>query len=204
LAVVIALFCFQIEENDPMKCTRYLPACALGAALAAVALSTAATGQQPAGGQQPSPGAGPYTFTPTWDGTILQSGPARLQSQAHQLAQQYVKAEKEDEKKDIRKKLVQALDQQFDQHSQDQQKELDELEKQVSKLRALLKKRKDAKENIVERRMEQLIQEADGLGWNAPGGRTANPFGANTTVFGGAGFGGGSSGVSKAADDRKK
>ena len=47
-----------------------------------------------------------------------------------------------------------------------------ELEKQVAKLKAVLKRRKDVKENIVERRLEQLVQEADGLGWNAPGGRS--------------------------------
>jgi parvulin-like peptidyl-prolyl isomerase len=100
-----------------------------------------------------------------------------LQNQSLQLAQKYVKTEKEDEKKDLRKNLTQVLGQQFDLHLEAQQKELDELEKQVAKLKAVLKKRKDAKENIVERRLEQLVQEADGLGWNAPrGGKFGGDF----------------------------
>ncbi|TMQ34876.1 MAG: hypothetical protein E6K70_05300 [Planctomycetota bacterium] len=93
-----------------------------------------------------------------------------LQDQSLQLAQKYVKTEKEDEKKDLRKNLTQVLGRQFDLHLEAQQKELDELEKQVAKLKNVLKKRKDAKENIVERRLEQLVQDADGLGWNASHG----------------------------------
>jgi parvulin-like peptidyl-prolyl isomerase len=94
-----------------------------------------------------------------------------LQNQSLQLARKYVNNENtEDEKKALRKKLSQVLGQQFDLHLEEQQKELDELEKQVAKLKAVLKKRKDAKENIVERRLEQLVQDADGLGWNAPQG----------------------------------
>jgi hypothetical protein len=95
-------------------------------------------------------------------------GGGQPEAQAAQLAQQYVKAEKEDQKKDIRKKLVDVLSQEFDHHSQQQQKELEELEKQIASLRAVLKKRVDAKATIVERRVEQLVQDAEGLGWNAP------------------------------------
>jgi hypothetical protein len=90
-------------------------------------------------------------------------------SESSQLAQQYVKATKEEEKRDIRKKLTDVLAKQFDQHVQKQQKELEDLEKQIADLRALVKKRQGAKEKIVERRIDQLVQEAEGLGWNAPG-----------------------------------
>jgi hypothetical protein len=90
-------------------------------------------------------------------------------SQTAQLAQQYVKATKEEDKRDIRKKLGDLLGQQFDQHTQQQQKELEELEKQIAHLRSVLKKRQDAKGTIVERRLDQLIQDAEGLGWTAPG-----------------------------------
>jgi hypothetical protein len=85
-----------------------------------------------------------------------------------QLAQQYVKATKEDDKKEILKKLTDILNQQFDQHVQQQQKELEDLEKQIADLRALLRKRTDAKAKIVQRRIDQLVQDAEGLGWNSP------------------------------------
>jgi uncharacterized protein HemX len=86
-----------------------------------------------------------------------------------QLAKDYVKAEKEDAKKEIRKKLTESLAKQFDQHLQQQQKELDDLEKQIATLKDVVKKRQAAKNEIVERRLEQLIRDAEGLGWNAPG-----------------------------------
>jgi uncharacterized protein YlxW (UPF0749 family) len=101
---------------------------------------------------------------------IFYAGPySSAHSPSAQLAQQYVKATKEEDKKDIRKKLVDALNLQFDQHIQHQQKELEDLEKQIADLKAVLKKRLDAKTTIVERRIDQLLQEADGLGWTSPG-----------------------------------
>jgi hypothetical protein len=99
-----------------------------------------------------------------------------------QLAKDYVKANKEDAKKEIRKKLTESLAKQFDQHLQHQQKELDDLEKQIASVKDVLKKRQAAKNEIVERRLEQLIREAEGLGWNAPGSPRL-PYG--TPMFGG-------------------
>jgi hypothetical protein len=153
-----------------MKIARSLiPGLLLAGALLAVSMTAppSATGQaRPADKTNADPlGQNQWSFSP-------QSIHHSLLAQSHELAQQYVKSENEDEKKDIRKKLTDTLDKQFDLHLKEQQKELDELEKQVAKLKAVLKKRKDAKENIVERRLEQLVQEADGLGWNAPGGRS--------------------------------
>jgi len=91
------------------------------------------------------------------------------QDQSSQLVHDYVKAEKDDEKKDIRKKLADHLGKQFDAHMEQQQKELTALEKQIADLRAILKKRQDAKTDIIDRRMDQLIRDAEGLGWTAPG-----------------------------------
>jgi flagellar motility protein MotE (MotC chaperone) len=105
---------------------------------------------------------------------VLLTDGLNVQSQTAGLAQQYVKAEKDDEKKEIRKKLTDVLGQQFNAQVQRQQKDLEDLEKQIASLRAVLKKRQDAKSTIVERRVEQLIQEAEGLGWTAPSTPHAN------------------------------
>jgi hypothetical protein len=94
---------------------------------------------------------------------------ASNRTQSVQLARQFAKATKEDEKKEIRKKLADVLDNEFEQLAQQQQTEIDDLEKQVANLKAILKKRKDSKVTIVDRRLEQLIQEAEGLGWGTPG-----------------------------------
>ena len=95
--------------------------------------------------------------------------PANLQDQSTQLVQQYVKAEKEEDKKEIRKKLADALGKQFDAHMEQQQKELAALEKQINELKNIMKKRQEAKTTIIDRRIDQLTQDAEGLGWTAPG-----------------------------------
>jgi flagellar motility protein MotE (MotC chaperone) len=113
----------------------------------------------------------PPGYGHTWAG---QPKHQELQRESARLAQQYAKSEKEEEKKEIRKKLGEVLGQQFDLHLQEQQKELDELEKQIADLKTLLKKRKDSRTTIIDRRLEQLVQDAEGLGWNTPGNRTPN------------------------------
>jgi hypothetical protein len=92
----------------------------------------------------------------------------QFQSQAAELVRKLANAKDEDEKSRIREKLTEVLNQSFDEHMKQQQKELDQLEEQIRSLRALMKKRVSKKNEIVERRIEQLIQDADGLGWNAP------------------------------------
>jgi len=84
------------------------------------------------------------------------------------LVQQYVKA-KEEDKKEIRKKLAEALGKQFDAHMKQQQDELAALENQINDLKNIMKKRQEAKTTIIDRRLDQLIQDAEGLGWTAPG-----------------------------------
>jgi hypothetical protein len=143
---------------------------ALGLFLAGM-LACAAVFAQSSPFGQPQPGfvPAPANSTSARFGAMAYSAARNLQSESAALAQQYVKADKEDQKKEIRKKLSDLLSQQFDQHSQQQQKELEDLEKQIANLRSVLKRRLDSKSAIVERRLEQLVQEAEGLGWNAPG-----------------------------------
>ncbi len=90
------------------------------------------------------------------------------QSSATQLAKQYAKATKEEDKKEIKKQLSDLVTKEFDQLAQRQQAELEVLEKQVADLKTVLKKRKESKDSIVERRLEQLILDAEGLGWGSP------------------------------------
>jgi len=90
------------------------------------------------------------------------------QDQSSQLVDDYVKA-KEEDKKEIRKKLADVLGKQFDAHMKQQDDELTALEKQINDLKELMKKRLAAKTTIIDRRMDQLIQDAEGLGWTAPG-----------------------------------
>jgi flagellar motility protein MotE (MotC chaperone) len=96
-------------------------------------------------------------------------GQTGSRNKTHELAKQYVSTEKEDEKKKIRKDLADVLAQQFEAHAKHQEKELADLENQIAKLRATLKKRQENKMAIIDHRVDQLIRDAEGLGWTAPG-----------------------------------
>ncbi len=87
------------------------------------------------------------------------------------LAKQYAGTDKENEPQRlaVRRQLIQLLTQQFDEHAQQQKKELESLEAEIARLNAQLKKRLAAKEKIIERRFDQLVEEAEGLGWSGPG-----------------------------------
>lgn len=105
------------------------------------------------------------------------------QAEAPLLAHQYVKSDKEEDKRELRKKLTDLLSKQFDQQAQRQQTELEDLDREIKRLRSLLAKRLDAKSKIVERRFEQLVQDAEGLGWNAPSNPRPNaPAGPKKTA----------------------
>jgi hypothetical protein len=127
------------------------------------------TAKQPASKPGPDPLIqGAVSQNPYWQ-SFSRTEARNFQHESAQLAKQYVKAEKDDDKKEIRKKLADVLAKQFDAQVNQQQKELADLEAQIASLKALLKKRLDAKTTIIDRRMDQLIQDAEGLGWTAPG-----------------------------------
>jgi hypothetical protein len=141
--------------------------------LAVLLVGAAICAQHPTPTPTPGPALAPTPPAPPgapgWDGFYYQF--ASTQSKASKLAEKYVKEEKSEVKQEIRKQLTDVLNQHFDNRMEEQKKELDKLEKEIADLRAVLKKRQDAKGAIVERRIETLIQEAEGLGWNAPGRR---------------------------------
>lgn len=61
------------------------------------------------------------------------------------------------------------LDEQFELRQEGRSRELKELEERVAALRELHEKRAAAKEEIVARRLDQLLLDAEGLGWGPPG-----------------------------------
>ena len=105
---------------------------------------------------------------PQWDGNYFFKW-QQAQSQTGKLTQQYLKAQKAEEKQEIRTKLKDVVNRLFDVRMEQQKKELESLEKELADLRALLKKRQDARAAIVDRRIDQLIEDAQGMGWNASG-----------------------------------
>lgn len=156
--------------------------------VSALALAGAAVAYQFPAGQQGAaaqPAAiAPQVPTQERVGFPLGNWYAQSRIESIDLAKKYANAEKEEDRRDLRRKLEEALSKEFEAQAQRQQKELDELEKQIEALRTLLRKRKDAKSDIIDRRIEQLVQDAQGLGWNTPGGSRYGLYTSGVGAFG--------------------
>jgi hypothetical protein len=88
----------------------------------------------------------------------------RLVHESEELVKQLGKAEG-DNKEKIRTKLTETLGKQFDARQKRHDAEIAALEAKIKKLKEMVQKRQDNRREIISRRMEQLVREADGLGW---------------------------------------
>jgi hypothetical protein len=102
---------------------------------------------------------------------------AQMQQETQTLLGQYAEAV-DDEKAPIKEKLAAALEKQFSAQQQLREREVAKIEARVKKLREVINKRNDAKRSIIDKRLDQLIREAEGLGWNAPAAGQAETWGA--------------------------
>jgi hypothetical protein len=141
------------------------------ASLCAAGVAVTAHGQQnsPFGPDQPNRN---YYYTPQPDGTfglaqhsIYSADLFHSTSEADKLARDLVKAKTDGEKESITAKLREALEKQFDQRQKKHQADADALEAQVKKLKELIHSRSENRKEIVSRRLDQVIREAQGLGW---------------------------------------
>jgi hypothetical protein len=88
-------------------------------------------------------------------------------AQARELLKRYGTDPRPDVQADLKQALRQCLVAQFDLQHRRRDEELQRVEKRVAELRVKLKRRAEAVNTIVDRRLEQLISDVDGLGWGA-------------------------------------
>jgi hypothetical protein len=88
--------------------------------------------------------------------------------EVNRLTKEYAKTEGNEARTKVKEKLAVALEKQFGAQQKRRDLELDRVEKQVKKLRDLMKKRDEERKAIIDRRLDQLVREADGLGWAPP------------------------------------
>lgn len=88
----------------------------------------------------------------------------QLAPEAAQLVQELATAD-EETKVELRKKLSTVLERQFDASQKRRESEVADIERQLAKLKATLRKRAEARREIIDRRLEQITREAAGLGW---------------------------------------
>ncbi len=78
---------------------------------------------------------------------------------------------------ELKKKLREKLAEIFDLQQQRRNREIAKIEERLGKLKDTLKKREDAKDSIVDRRLETLTGGVDELGWEDSFGGPANAYG---------------------------
>jgi hypothetical protein len=98
----------------------------------------------------------------TWATTQEDAG---LEDEAGQLIKQLGEAKSDGDRDKVRTKLGEILEKQFDRRQKRHEKEIEELEAQVRKLRDLVQKRQDNRREIIARRLDQILKESQGLGW---------------------------------------
>jgi hypothetical protein len=90
---------------------------------------------------------------------------AGLAKRAEELIHQLEAASTDLQRSEIKAKLSDILTKTFDARQNWHRKEIEALEAKVVKLKDLVNKRQASREEIVTRKLEQLVRDAQGLGW---------------------------------------
>ena len=112
-----------------------------------------------------------YRTEAAWYGAL--EGPQRELAQAESALSQKAdglkklleRAKDDAGRAEIRTKLSRTLADQFDLRQRRHNHEIDALERQVAKLKELVRKRQESRSEIISRRVDEIQREVDGLGW---------------------------------------
>lgn len=88
-----------------------------------------------------------------------------LARSAEALGKQLVEADSDSKRSDVRRKLSDLLGKQFDARQERHKLEIEALEAKVKKLKELVAKRQESRDDIITRRLEQIVRDSQGLGW---------------------------------------
>ncbi len=99
------------------------------------------------------------------------------------LIESYSRAEGDKQRSDIKSKVSVALEKEFDLQQKRRDLELARVEARVKKVRELMKKRSEARQSIIDKRLDQLLREADGLGWTPPPGVNVQQFQDGKSIY---------------------
>jgi hypothetical protein len=94
---------------------------------------------------------------------------ADLAQQSQQLIDQYGAATDDADRAKLKEQLAQTLERQFDSQQKLRELEVSRIEARLKTLRELIAKRNESKRSIIVKRLDQLIGDAEGLGWSSPG-----------------------------------
>ena len=118
----------------------------------------------------------------TADGNFAMRPVDRNPNSVANLMKKYKQAEEASDKEDIVDELRKQLKEAYDASLASHEKNLEQMEAKLKKLREQLDKRRAAKNKIVDLRIEVLVNEAEGLGW--PDKRSSRFFNSTNLDFG--------------------
>jgi hypothetical protein len=110
-------------------------------------------------------GVGGLTATVQGDRMIYAYGFGASDAEALKLARQLHDAKTDEDKEKLRAKLESVLDKAFVDRQKRHEKEIENLEAQVKKLKEMVAKRSKNKREIIEERIKELERNVAGLGW---------------------------------------
>jgi hypothetical protein len=133
------------------------------------------------GGPLPASASGfvatPYSYYGGWqkdfaaaadpETQALTAEDQRLEGEVQSLARQLMDDGNDQQRTELKQKLSAALEKQFDTQQKLRELEISRIEARVQKLRDLVRKRTEARRKIIDNRYEQLLNDAEGLGWNS-------------------------------------
>lgn len=90
---------------------------------------------------------------------------ATLSQKASALSKELTSTDSDSKRSEIKSKLTEVLGKQFDTRQQRHKLEIENLEGQVKKLKDLVRRRQESRDEIINRRLDQVVRDSEGLGW---------------------------------------
>ncbi|HEY3392736.1 MAG TPA: hypothetical protein VGK58_08510 [Lacipirellulaceae bacterium] len=127
-------------------------------------------------------GGGSYSGSPYGGG--LYGGRARLVDprQTQQLIKRWKASKEAAERQKIETQLTQMLKREFAARLAAHEREIKQLEDKVRQLRQRLTLRREKQDEIVDHRLQQILREAQGLGWGSEGAASESVVDVQTTT----------------------
>jgi hypothetical protein len=98
-------------------------------------------------------------------GWKAQTHESELAGETANLVRRLAHANKDADKKELKETLEKVLGKQFDLRQQRHTLEIETLEAEVKRLKQLVQKRQESRSDIIAKKLDQLLQESEGLGW---------------------------------------
>jgi hypothetical protein len=123
------------------------------------------------GQPDPAPPYTPYGTTFTSRYGVVQAQPAaspeevKLSMESDALVRQLGEAKSEADKEKLKTQIAEVLEKQFDLKRRRHEAEVEALEAQIKKLKDMVRLRNENRRQIISVRLEQILRDAQGLGW---------------------------------------